>query len=232
MRQTLALLSGERTRGIINEEKALIAAVLAATTLTATTAFAAQNPFKDLPEGHWAYDAVTMLAQDGVIDGYGDGNFKSDKLMNCYEMAEIVSKAVAKYDGLRPQDKGAVKKLEQEFGAELKDMDVRFKGVEEDVKELKKGQSSFKWFGDARIRYQTNYDGRDGTWYERQCQPPYSGKSASGIYGEPAKNLTVVGHLKMDNTTNKTDGFGWNYNQMEMHIVLLFWILWRCHGII
>ena len=103
------------------KKKALIAAVLAATTLSVTTAFAAENPFKDLPEGHWAYDAVTMLAQDGVIDGYGDGNFKGDKLMNRYEMAEIVSKAVAKYDGLRPQDKGAVKKLEQEFGAELKD---------------------------------------------------------------------------------------------------------------
>lgn len=37
------------------KKKALIAAVLAATTLSVTTAFAAENPFKDLPEGHWAH---------------------------------------------------------------------------------------------------------------------------------------------------------------------------------
>ena len=73
------------------KKKALIAAVLAATTLTATTAFAAQNPVKDLPEGHWAYDAVTMLAEDGVIDGYGDGNFNGNKLMNIKQAIHIIS---------------------------------------------------------------------------------------------------------------------------------------------
>jgi hypothetical protein len=189
------------------KKKALIAAVLAATTLTATTAFAAQNPFKDLPEGHWAYDAVTMLAQDGVIDGYGDGNFNGNKLMNRYEMAEIVSKAMAKYDGARPQDKGAIKKLEKEFGAELKDMDVRLKGVEEDVKELKKGQSSFKWYGDARMRFFQNKDNKmthpNTYWGSAQ-----NGKESQiekrvrlGVYGEPAKNLVVDARLKYEDSS-------------------------------
>ena len=111
------------------KKAALMAAVLAATTMS-TTAFAAQNPFNDLPEGHWAYDAVTMLAEDGVLEGYSDGTFRGTKTMNRYEMAEVVSKALAKYDTARPADKGAMKKLEKEFAAELKDMDVRLKAVE------------------------------------------------------------------------------------------------------
>jgi hypothetical protein len=199
------------------KKKALIAAVLAATTLTASTAFAAQNPFQDLPEGHWAYDAVTMLAQDGVIDGYGDGNFKGDKLMNRYEMAEIVSKAVAKYDGLRPQDKGAVKKLEQEFGAELKDMDVRLKGVEEDVKELKKVQSSFKWFGDARIRYQTNFDNKVTNNGTNGNASRIQERVRLGFYGEPAKDFSVTGRVKMDNTSAKNDGWGGYHSDKDQH---------------
>ncbi|MDL2281141.1 S-layer homology domain-containing protein, partial [Selenomonadales bacterium OttesenSCG-928-I06] len=32
----------------------------------------AQNPFNDVPQGHWAYDAVAQLEKDGLITGYGD----------------------------------------------------------------------------------------------------------------------------------------------------------------
>ena len=39
------------------------------------TAFAADgaDSFSDVPQGHWAYDALDYLAKDGVIDGMGDG---------------------------------------------------------------------------------------------------------------------------------------------------------------
>ena len=50
------------------KKQALVAAILAATAMS-STAFAATNPFKDLPEGHWAYDAVEQLAADGSIHG-------------------------------------------------------------------------------------------------------------------------------------------------------------------
>ena len=220
------------------KKKALIAAVLAATTLSVTTAFAAENPFKDLPQGHWAYDAVTMLAQDGVLDGYGDGKFNGDKLMNRYEMAEIVSKAVAKYDGARPQDKGAIKKLEKEFGAELQDMDVRLKGVEEDVKELKKGQSSFKWFGDARIRQFKNKNGTavsglkagsDSEYNKYMTENQNEMRIRLGFYGEPAENLSVTGQLKAENSNiarsdyNSTHYAGKNDEKMSFNRLQLDW---------
>ncbi|MBQ1875779.1 MAG: S-layer homology domain-containing protein [Selenomonas sp.] len=210
------------------KKKALVAAVLAATTLTATPAFAAQNPFKDMPQGHWAYDAVNMLVKDGVIDGYGDGTFGGDKLMNRYEMAEIVANAAKKYGNVSMKDKGAIKKLEREFKAELKDMDARLAGVEQDVAQLKKGQSSFKWFGDARIRYIANkkneyykdmgkykgkFDGTSEKSYTTGDPHMVDSRVRLGLYGEPAQNVSVMGRFKLENATDKNDA--WSHNSTE-----------------
>lgn len=189
------------------KKKALVAAVLAATTLTATSAFAAQNPFKDVPSDHWAYDAIAMLAEDGILEGYGDGTFNGTKAMNRYEMAEIVSKVVAKYDTARPADKGAIKKLEKEFSKELKDMDVRLSQLESDVAGLKGGM---KWYGDARLRYFENkmmklHDKSSttkGSQFEKRVR--------LGIYAEPAENLSVDGRLKYEDSSLKKDGWGGN----------------------
>lgn len=197
------------------KKKALVAAVLAATTLSATPAFAASNPFKDLPADHWAYDAVNMLAKDGVIEGYGDGTFGGDNLMNRYEMAEIVAKAAEKYGNVSMKDKGAIKKLEREFKNELQDMDARLTAVESDVADLKKGMSSFKWYGDMRLRYVQNKD-------NKMTSPQASGANQRGkervlekrmrlgIWGEPAKNLSVDARIKYEDETGKHKGAYWD----------------------
>lgn len=60
-------------------KKALVSALTTALVVGAvSTTFAAANPFADVPTDHWAYDAVSTLAADGVIEGYGTG-FKGDK---------------------------------------------------------------------------------------------------------------------------------------------------------
>lgn len=229
------------------KKKAMVAAILAATTLSATTAFAATNPFKDVPKDHWAYDAVNMLAKDGVLEGYGDGNFNGDKLMNRYEMAEIVSKALEKYDTARPADKGAIKKLSREFAAELKDMDARLTAVEGDVQELKKNQSSFKWYGDTRLRYFQNKDNKmthpNKYWDASQAgkERQWEKRVRLGIWGSPAKNLSVDGRLKYEDVTgyhagaqydttdpNNTNFNAWdnsyrNQNNFKLDKMSLFW---------
>lgn len=193
-------------------KQALVAAILAATTLSATPAFAAQNPFKDMPEGHWAYDAVNMLVKDGVVDGYGDGTFGGDKLMNRYEMAEIVAKAAQKYGSVGMKDKGAIKKLTREFKAELKDMDARLTGLEQDVAALKKGQSSFKWYGDTRLRYFQNKNGKM-THPNTYWNNPQTGKERQwekrmrlGMWAEPVKNVTVDARIKYEDSTDEHKG--------------------------
>ena len=50
----------------------------------------------DVPQDHWAKDAVDHLAGNGVIEGYPDGTFKGDKTMTRYEIAEMLYKALQK----------------------------------------------------------------------------------------------------------------------------------------
>ncbi|MBQ9478899.1 MAG: S-layer homology domain-containing protein [Selenomonadaceae bacterium] len=110
----------------------------------ASTTFAAANPFSDVPAGHWAYDAVTQLAADGVIEGYGDGTFLGNRNITRYEMAQMVAKALAR----NPQgtDRAALDRLAAEFADELNNLGVR-------VAELEKYADKVQWHGELRYRY-------------------------------------------------------------------------------
>ena len=80
-------------------KKTLVSALTTALVVgAASTTFAASNPFSDVPADHWAYDAVSQLAADGVIEGYGDSTFQGNKNITRYEMAQMVAKAMAKKD--------------------------------------------------------------------------------------------------------------------------------------
>ena len=52
--------------------------------------------FPDVPENHWAYEAVSRLAGNGIIQGYEDGKYYGERTMTRYEMAEIIYKALSK----------------------------------------------------------------------------------------------------------------------------------------
>lgn len=71
--------------------------------------------FPDVPENHWAYEAVSRLAGNGVIQGYEDGKYHGERTMTRYEMAEIIYNALSK--GAK-----AEKKLVEEFKPELQAM--------------------------------------------------------------------------------------------------------------
>jgi len=111
----------------------------------AGTAFAAANPFVDVPAKHWAYDAVAKLAQAGILDGYGDGTYRGERLATRYELAQATAKAMARADKADAQMKAIIDKLAVEFAAELNNLGVR-------VAKLEKNASSIKFWGDARLR--------------------------------------------------------------------------------
>ncbi|HJE82986.1 ESPR-type extended signal peptide-containing protein [Megasphaera stantonii] len=50
--------------------------------------------FPDVPENHWAYEAVAAMAKSGLVKGYPDGEFKGDRNMTRYEFAQIVYNAI------------------------------------------------------------------------------------------------------------------------------------------
>ena len=127
-------------------KKTLVSAITAALVVgAASTTFAAANPFSDVPADSWAYDAVTTLAADGVIDGCPDGTYKGQQNMTRYEMAQIVARARAKTD-LEKADKALVEKLDAEFAEELDNLGVR-------VADLEKKSDNVKWGGELRYRY-------------------------------------------------------------------------------
>ena len=137
-------------------KKTLTAALTTALVVgAASTTFAAANPFSDVPADHWAYDAVAQLADDGVIEGYGDGTYRGQNEITRYEMAQMVAKAMAKEDQVNAQQKAMIDRLAAEFSEELNNLGVRVANLEDRV-------DNVKWTGKLQYEYtRTKTDGED-----------------------------------------------------------------------
>ena len=113
-------------------KKYVCGALLSSVLLTSSAlASAAANPFSDVPADHWAYDAVAQLADDGVIEGYGDGTYRGQNEITRYEMAQMVAKAMAKEDQVNAQQKAMIDRLAAEFSEELGNLGVRVENLEQ-----------------------------------------------------------------------------------------------------
>ena len=133
--------------------KKQFAAIFAATAvLGVTTAFAA-NPFSDVTPDSWAYQAVSQLANAGVINGYPDGTFKGQNNITRYEMAQMVAKAMANQDRANAEQQAMINRLADEFSNELNNLGVRVARLEDRV-------GNVKVTGDARLRYQDSEHGK------------------------------------------------------------------------
>lgn len=130
----------------MNKIPVVILAVVFALSL-AGTAFAAANPFVDVPAKHWAYESLTKLARAGIVDGYGDGTFRGDKTLTRYEMAVVVAKAMANQEKADSALQAEIAKLQAEFSDELVKLGVRVAALENKV-----GNITFR--GEARTRYE------------------------------------------------------------------------------
>ena len=133
-------------------KKYICGAALSATLLTSSAlASAAANPFSDVPADHWAYDAVAQLADDGVIEGYGDGTYRGQNEITRYEMAQMVAKAMAKEDQVNAQQKAMIDRLAAEFAEELGNLGVR-------VENLEQKADNVKWEGELRYVHLSHRD--------------------------------------------------------------------------
>ncbi len=68
--------------------KYALSTVLAAAMVT--PAFAQQEGYRDVPENHWAYEALVRLKREGLLVGYPDGEFKGRRLTTRYELASAI----------------------------------------------------------------------------------------------------------------------------------------------
>lgn len=68
--------------------------ILVGTLLGSTVAFAAVKMFSDVPSNTWYSEAVTNLANKGIITGYPDGTFGPTKNVNRAELAVILDRFI------------------------------------------------------------------------------------------------------------------------------------------
>ncbi|GMV37412.1 MAG: hypothetical protein AMXMBFR61_19200 [Fimbriimonadales bacterium] len=75
----------------------------------------AQN-FPDVPEYHWAYEALETLKNDGLLVGYPDGMFRGARPMSRYEFAVAMNAAYQKlkymFDGLQSRIDGLQRQID------------------------------------------------------------------------------------------------------------------------
>ena len=157
-----------------------ILALAAVAALTAGVSAYAANPFSDVTADDWAYQAVSDLSAQGVVEGYPDGTFKGERNMTRYELAQIVARLMAKEDQLNAEQQATLDKLAGEYADELANLGVR-------VSNLEKKVGNIYWSGDARMRYQDNsVEKASDTW---------DGRMRINVKGQVNENTTVNGRL-------------------------------------
>ena len=133
-----------------------ILAIAAVAALTAGVSAYAANPFSDVSPDDWAYQAVSDLSDQGIVEGYPDGTFKGERNMTRYELAQVIARLMAREDQLNAEQKATLDKLAGEYADELANLGVR-------VSNLEKKVGNISWFGDARMRWKEKGYNTDGS---------------------------------------------------------------------
>ena len=157
-----------------------ILALAAVAALTAGVSAYAANPFSDVTADDWAYQAVSDLSAQGVVEGYPDGTFKGERNMTRYELAQIVARLMAKEDQLNAEQQATLDKLAGEYADELANLGVR-------VSNLEKKVGNISWAGDAKMMY-TNNAKKDG-------KDTYKGRIRLNVKGQVNDSTFVKGRI-------------------------------------
>lgn len=186
-------------------KKVMIIAAAAALTCGAS-AFAA-NPFSDVSTSDWAYQAVTTLSEQGVVEGYPDGTFKGQQNITRYEMAQIIARMLAKEDQYNAEQRATIDKLASQYADELNSLGVR-------VSNLEKKVGNVRFDGDARMFYGQEYK-QNGTTNEltTKSKDDWTGRIRLGatayvndntyVYGRFVNEMDFVGEKDSDTSMDR-----------------------------
>ena len=166
-----------------------ILAMAAVAALAAGASAYAANPFSDVSTSDWAYQAVSDLSDQGIVEGYPDGTFKGQTNITRYEMAQITARLMAKEDQYNAEQRATIDKLAAEYADELDSLGVR-------VSNLEKKVGNISWSGDARMRYQSNDNKDDEGW---------NGRIRINMKGQVNDKTTVNARFSTDNVNFKGD---------------------------
>ena len=176
-----------------------ILALAAVAALTAGVSAYAANPFSDVTADDWAYQAVSDLSAQGVVEGYPDGTFKGERNMTRYELAQIVARLMAKEDQLNAEQQATLDKLAGEYADELANLGVR-------VSNLEKKVGNIYWSGDARMRYIASSSDKAADTYDGRIRLNVKGQvnDATYVQGQFVTNMWFKDAPNADKDGNTT----------------------------
>ena len=189
-----------------------ILALAAVAALTAGVSAYAANPFSDVTADDWAYQAVSDLSAQGVVEGYPDGTFKGERNMTRYELAQIIARLMAKEDQLNAEQQATLDKLAGEYADELANLGVR-------VANLEKKVGNISWSGDARMQFQRTrvFDVDNGKIKTTDHADDWNGRMRINVEGQVNDQVTVEGRFLSE--MNFKDDTAADTSMDKIHVV-------------
>ncbi len=189
-----------------------ILALAAVAALTAGVSAYAANPFSDVTPDDWAFQAVSDLSVQGVVEGYPDGSFKGERNMTRYELAQIIARLMAKEDQLNAEQQATLDKLAGEYADELANLGVR-------VANLEKKVGNISWSGDARMQFQRTrvFDVDNGKIKTTDHADDWNGRMRINVEGQVNDQVTVEGRFLSE--MNFKDDTAADTSMDKLHVV-------------
>lgn len=163
--------------------------------LTLTGSALAAPLFPDVPEDHWARDAVATLSAKGVVEGYPDGTFKGDRAASRWETAIIVARLLSKLEQdhvsfATRAELEQLQKLTQSLRVELDALGVRVDRLEQETARLDNRVTELE-----RITFYGEYEARVGTQHTRNTGSPSLGNPALIDFNTAIGSATGAGGI-------------------------------------
>lgn len=98
--------------------------------------FAFAADYSDVPEGHWAYNAVMKATAAGVLQGFPDGTFRGTDSLTRYQFAEALAKLIEYTDSGDAKLQELVFALTKKVAGLSLDISEVVKGIEGTSKSL------------------------------------------------------------------------------------------------
>ena len=177
-----------------------ILAIAAVAALTAGVSAYAANPFSDVSTSDWAYQAVSQLSDQGIVEGYPDGTFRGQRNITRYELAQIIARLMANEDQFNAEQRATIDKLAGEYADELDNLGVRVSNLEAKV-------GNISWSGDARMKWDEGYRADGST------EDNFNGRMRINAHAQVNDSTYVEGLLRTDMDFKDNGGDGNTYMQ-------------------
>ena len=181
-----------------------ILAIAAVAALTAGVSAYAANPFSDVSTSDWAYQAVSQLSDQGIVEGYPDGTFRGQRNITRYELAQIIARLMANEDQFNAEQRATIDKLAGEYADELDNLGVRVSNLEAKV-------GNISWSGNARMRWNQGY-GDNGN-----AEDKFNGRMRINAHAQVNDSTYVEGLLRAE-TDFKSDDDTDNVDMQRLYV--------------